>query len=312
MIGLTDLLIYLDEALTKNLNALVINGYIEKRTSRWIEDRTISGGIRFEEKDQIFEEDRCIKDERDGYKGKNYNSADTLTNTKGQSQNLDGKRFVRREEELTRIYTTFELHQQLINGMNDSNLLKGISEQWINDKVNVGDYIELNGVISQNSVVSYVDTCCNLLNSIGLDNINSIISKKNDLQINNSTIAINQMNYLRDSLTSNNTQDVVINTGSNDIVLLLNNQYLFNNYGNIYERSGCPCKIIGKVIRVCDEGNCIHLLRKTGQPEYYESVLGANKTLYDSLKSNGIIIPNEPIYKVSGKTILVVPISISI
>ena len=47
MIGLTDLLIYLDEELTKNLNSLVIEGFIEKRTSKWIEDRAISGNIRF-------------------------------------------------------------------------------------------------------------------------------------------------------------------------------------------------------------------------------------------------------------------------
>ena len=45
LIGLTDLLIYLDEELTKNLDSLVIKGYIEKRTSRWIEDSTISGKI---------------------------------------------------------------------------------------------------------------------------------------------------------------------------------------------------------------------------------------------------------------------------
>ena len=37
-----DLLIYLDESLTKNLNSLVIDGYIEKRTSKFIEDRTLS------------------------------------------------------------------------------------------------------------------------------------------------------------------------------------------------------------------------------------------------------------------------------
>ena len=62
----SDLLIYLDEGLTKNLNSLVINGYIEKRTSKWIEDRTISAGIKFSDKDLSFEEERCGKDERDG------------------------------------------------------------------------------------------------------------------------------------------------------------------------------------------------------------------------------------------------------
>ena len=51
ILDITDLLIYLDEGLTKNLNSLIINGYIEKRTSKWIEDRTISAGVNFADKD---------------------------------------------------------------------------------------------------------------------------------------------------------------------------------------------------------------------------------------------------------------------
>lgn len=311
MIGLTDLLIYLDEALTKNLNSLVISGYIEKRTSRWIEDRTISGNIRVQDREQYFEEDRCIRDERDGYKGKNFNSADTLTNTKEKCEGLDGRRFIRREEELTRIYTVFELHQQLVNGLNDSSILKNVSDQWMNDTVSVGDYILLNGIIGEDSVLSYVDVCCNLINSFGTDNLNSL-AKSTSSEVYNYNIASNYLINLRDSLNSNNTQDIVINTKSNDIVLMMNNQYLFNNYGNIYERTGCPCKIIGKVIRVCDTGEYVHLLRKTGQPEFYEQLLTCHCLLNDRLKSNGLIVPKEPKFKVDGKTLLVVPISMSI
>ena len=265
MIGLTDLLIYLDEELTKNLNSLVIEGYIEKRTSRWIEDRTISGNVRFQDREQYFEEDRCIRDERDGYKGKNYNSADTLTNTKEKTEGIDGRRFIRREEELTRIYTIFELHNQLINGMNDSNILKNVSDDWMNDDISVGDYIQLNGIIGQDSVLSYVDVCCNLINCIGCDTLNSL-SKSTSSDIYNYNVASSYLMTLRDSLNVNNTQDVIIKTNNNDVVLMMNNQYLFNNYGNIYERAGCPCKIVGKVIRVCEDGEYIHLLRKTGQP----------------------------------------------
>lgn len=65
-----DLLIYLDESLTKNLNSLVIDGYIEKRTSKFIEDRTLSAKTGNEGSNQHYGEDRCVRDERDGYKGK--------------------------------------------------------------------------------------------------------------------------------------------------------------------------------------------------------------------------------------------------
>ena len=93
---------------------------------------------------------------------------------------------------------------------------------------------------------------------------------------------------------------------------MMNNKYLFNNYGNIYERAGCPCKIVGKVIRVCENGEYIHLLRKTGQPEFYEKLLSSHSMLNNRLLSNGLIIPKEPKFKVDGKTLLVVPISMSI
>ena len=311
LIGLTDLLIYLDEELTKNLNSLVIKGYIEKRTSRWIEDRTISGNIRFQDREQYFEEDRCIRDERDGYKGKNYNSADSLTNTKEKAEGLDGRRFIRREEELTRIYTVFELHNQLVNGLNDSNILKNVSDEWMSDDISVGDYIQLNGVIGEDSILSYVDVCCNLINCIGCDTLNSL-AKSTSSNIYYYNVLSRTLITLRDYLNVNNTQDVIINTNNNDVVVMMNNQYLFNNYGNIYERAGCPCKIIGKVIRVCEEGEYIHLLRKTGQPEFYEKLLASHSILNNSLKSNGLIIPTEPRVKVEGKTLLVVPISMSI
>ena len=119
-----DLLIYLDESLTKNLNSLVIDGYIEKRTSKFIEDRTLSAKTGNEGSNQHYGEDRCVRDERDGYKGKNFTEADTITTSNKDNQYLEGKRYVRREEELTRIYTTFEIHQQLLRGLNDSKLIK--------------------------------------------------------------------------------------------------------------------------------------------------------------------------------------------
>ena len=62
-----DLLIYLDEALTKNLNSLVIDGYIEKRTSRFIEDRTLNAKTGNEGTNQKYGEDRIIVDIKDSY-----------------------------------------------------------------------------------------------------------------------------------------------------------------------------------------------------------------------------------------------------
>lgn len=326
MVSKYDLLIYLDEALTKNLNSLIINGYIEKRTSRWIEDRTISAGVRINERDQFYEEDRYVKDERDGYKGKNSTIVGTVTDSCDNGMIFDGRRFVRKEEELTRIYTTFELHQQLVNGLNNSNLIKTLSGNLSdNSSINAGDYIEISGSISSNSVVSYIDAFYNLMNCFGIKNLCEIcknspkvtattidLNKNTMTNILNFEMMFNQLNYLKTLLKNNNNQDIIINTGSNEVVVTVNNNCFLSPYADAYDKVECPCKIIGKVIKKCGSTECIHLLRKTGQPSYYEKLLNWCNPLRCQLEEAGIIIPEEPKWKVQGESLLVIPISVCI
>ncbi len=311
-----DLLIYLDEVLTKNLNSLIINGYIEKRTSKWIEDRTLTARNHMEEREQNYGEDRSIYDERDGYKGKNNTEVDTITKSFENDNSLEGRRFVRREEELTRIYTTFEIHQQLISGLNNANLIKEISGDFSdNTDIKVGDYVQISGEISSDSMVSYIDTFSNILSSIGSDNLNSYINSTQSLNSNlglNYNSLLGQVNYLKDLLASNNSQDMIVNCGNSSVVLPVNNDNFLSSYGSIYDKMECTCKVIGKVIRVCDENQCIHLLRKTGQAQFYESLLNSYTPLKQILNDKGIFLPNEPKCKVEGKSLLVIPISLFI
>ena len=309
-----DLLIYLDEALTKNLNSLVIDGYIEKRTSKFIEDRTLSAKTGNEGSNQHYGEDRCIRDERDGYKGKNFTEADTVTTLNKDNQSVEGRRFIRREEELTRIYTTFEIHQQLLQGLNEANLIKEFSEYYSIDSISAGDYIKLSGNITNESMVSYIDSLSNLLSSLGTDNLNCICNSSNEL--NNSLINYNtmykQVDYLKSLLTVNNSQDMIIKCGNIDVVLTVNNNNFVSTYANIYEGEECPCTVVGKVIRKCDSNHCIHLLRKSGQANFYENFLSCCSPLMQKLSSNGIYLPEQPRFKVPGESLLVVPISMII
>lgn len=309
-----DLLIYLDEALTKNLNSLVIDGYIEKRTSKFIEDRTLSARTCNEGSNQHYDEDRCMRDERDGYKGKNFTEANTVTTVDKDNQSLEGRRFVRREEELTRIYTTFEIHQQLIQGLNESNLIKELSDGVSTSNINSGDYVKLSCQITNESMVSYIDSLSNLLSCLGTDNLNSFC-KVNTLGGNplvNYDIMYKQVNYLKTLLTVNNSQDMIVKCGDMDVVLTVNNNNFIGTYSNIYDGADCSCTIIGKVIRKCASNNCIHLLRKSGQAKFYENFLGCCTPLMQSLSSNGICLPEQPRFKVPGESLLLVPISMMI
>ena len=306
-----DLLIYLDESLTKNLNSLVIDGYIEKRTSKFIEDRTLSAKTGNEGSNQHYGEDRCVRDERDGYKGKNFTEADTITTSNKDNQYLEGKRYVRREEELTRIYTTFEIHQQLLRGLNDSNLIKEFSEYNSINDINVGDYIKLKGNISSESMVSYIDSLSNLLCCLGTDSLNSVckVSTNSENPLLNYNTMYKQVEYLKSLLTVNNSQDMIINCGNTDVILTVNNSNFVSTYANIYDEEDCPCTVIGKVIRKCDNEHCIHLLRKSGQANFYEDFLNCCSPLMQKLSSTGIYLPEQPRFRVPGEALLVVPIS---
>lgn len=309
-----DLLIYLDEALTTNLNSLVIDGYIEKRTSRLIEDRTLTARACNEGSNQHYGEDRCMRDERDGYKGKNFTEADTITTLSKDDQCLEGRRFVRREEELTRIYTTFEIHQQLVQGLNDANLIKEVSTEFTKSDISSGDYIKMNGQITNESMVSYMDSLCNLMSNIGIENLNSlnkIESVENKVYL-NYDIMYKQINYLKTLLTANNSQDMIVKCGDRDVVLTVNNNNFINTYANIYDESECDCTIIGKVIRRCDKGRYIHLLRKSGQATYYENFLASCTPLMNNMSKNGISLPEIPRSKIPGESLLIIPISLLI
>lgn len=310
-----DLLIYLDETLTKNLNSLVIDGYIEKRTSRFIEDRTLNAKTGNEGTNQKYGEDRCVRDERDGYKAKNFTEADTVTTINRDNQSIEGRRFVRREEELTRIYTTFEIHKQLLQGLGESNLIKEFDgSSYLGSNVNSGDYVKLSGQISNESMVSYIDSLSNLLSCIGIDNLNSYCQsiKSTNSSFINYDMMYKQVSYLQSLLTNNNSQDMIVKCGDMDVVLTVNNSNFISTYANIYDSADCPCTIIGKVIRKCDSNQHIHLLRKSGQPNFYENFLNCCSPLMEKLSSSGIYLPEQPRFKIPGEALLLIPISMLI
>lgn len=308
-----DLLIYLDQNLTENLNSLVLNGYIQKHTSRWIEDRTLTGKAHNETHEQSFDENRCMKDKRDGYKTTTATNAATQTNWIENDQFLEGRRFVRREEEITRIYTSFELHQQLLDGLNNSNLIKDLTNPSFTGDTNLstGDYVQITGQITSESIVSYITLFNNLLNCIDTTTISSSLKSTNSNLINIQSMQ-NQINCIYNLLTNNNTQDMIIKSNTSDLVVTVDTSKFFSSYANVYDKMDCNCKVIGKVVKVCEGNDCIHLLRKTGQPLFYEQMLNNPNPLKEALKSNGLTLPEIPRCKVNSKSYLIIPISLSI
>lgn len=307
-----DLLIYLDENLIRNLSSVFFNGYIDIKTHREINDKSFSGKVHRENREQIYDEDRCLKDIREGYKGKSYTEVATYQSSNENDNFFETSNYFRKEDEIKQIYTGFSIHRQLIKGLSTSGLLRNITEISIcNNDVAEGEYIELYGSISSISIVSYLETLTNILSCYGTENLNGLLLNK-ELGKLDYTKILNILNYSLLLLTKNNTQDLLIECNSATIIITVNINFFLNQNASIFDKVNCPCKIIGKVIKNCMDKSKISLLRKTTQFEYYEKLFKSINPFLQLLENNGILLPTMPKLTIDEKYLLVVPLSIYI
>ncbi|GAA0078364.1 hypothetical protein UT300005_27430 [Clostridium sp. CTA-5] len=305
-------LIYLDENLVRNLSSLVLSGYIETRIQRKIKDSTIHTGVHVESRNGSSKQETNGTLEREGYRDENEGN---LINAEQHNQicrDLDGKAFIRQEDELRKTYTTFALNGNLNNYLNEGQFLQTrTGNNIISDEIESGELIEIEGTITNESLLAYVDTLIKLLSSIGCDNLNLLLDGKKSKLLNFSVL-LNMLTHLQETLKLNDTQDLIMSTGEGSAILTVNkNNFMHNDY-NIFDRVNCNCKVIGKVVKTCSRTGCINFLRKTGAEDFYEKFLESCDFLLECLKENGIVVPERPCCKIENNGIQVMPISISI
>ena len=304
-----DLLIYLDEVLIMNLSSAFFSGYVDIRTHREINDKHIAGKIHEENKEQSYEEDRYSKDIREGYKGKISIEVGTYQNSIANDRFLETTNSTRVENEIKKIYTSFSLHNDLINGLYEKKMIREINNNINN--ISVGEYIELTGNITTISVVSYLDVLIDILTCYGTDELNKLL-KNNGICKLDYTKILNMLTHLLDLLTKNNTQDLLIRFNDTSLILIVNTKFFLNENACIFDKVHCSCKVIGKVMKISEPDDKISLLRKTAQFEYYERLINSINPLLIILQNEGIIIPKMPQLSISDNYLLIAPISIYI
>jgi hypothetical protein len=305
-----DLLMYLDEGLVRNLSSLLLSGYIDIRTTRLIQDRTLSGRAALEWREQNFQENMCREEEQDGYKEKNLSEGTKKEEANNTMANLENREFIRREEEVTKVYTTFTLHRQLLTGLDDSKAIKTFKNTTIKEgDISEGEYVKIKGKLTSESVSSYLDSLLTVFDCYGCDILNNLMSKKDQ-----SLLDFNAIKHLLGRLSSilnkNSTEDMILYCGDTSVVLNVNSNFFMNNNSYIYDKVDCPCSVFGKVISKASKGSCVSLLRKTTQHDYYERILRNLASYCDVLEAKGIILPKMPRLKCEGMSIVVIPISI--
>ncbi|GAA0759585.1 MULTISPECIES: hypothetical protein [Clostridium] len=308
-----DLLVYLDEALIKNLNSVILNGYIDIRTYRRIKDRTIGGNIKIGDRESNGSDFGSKKDKIEGYKTKQERCDDHYENGSDRSLGFEGRDFDRNEQEIKKISTIFTLHGSLLNRMYDNKNVKKISyKDMESGNIKEGEYVEVDGFLKETSLPFYIDTLIYIINCYGADFLNTLLEKKN-LKNLNFNIICKLLERLRMSITSRGSHDLLMQNEDISLLLTINENNFLSNHAHMFNLVHCSCKVFGKVMMIKeDENKCISLLRKTSQEEYYQQVIDSIDPYLEVLKENNIILPKKPECNIKGKVIMILPISICI
>lgn len=305
-----DVLVYLDEILVKNLSSLVLTGFIETVTLTQSFDNTLSAGMQEGHRSENTSQDSITRIEREGFKDKNKLDSNNDFEHYHYDRALDARRCVREEKKVQTTFTTFVLNRNLIDYFNENEKLHKKNEDDIeNDNIEVGDIIELEGTITNNSLVSYVDTLINLMDVFGCDYLDTLTK---DCSCNLTfTRFYKMLTYLKKVLCCNNTQDVIMKSGNGTVILTVSTDNFMNNKCSVFDKINCHCKIVGKVVKTCSEDcDSISLLRKTGQEEFYEKFFEKSRCLIKCLEDNDIFVPQCPNLRMEKCAIQVMPINI--
>ncbi|MCR1949787.1 hypothetical protein NSA50_01785 [Clostridium sp. DSM 100503] len=306
-----DLLIYLDEALIKNLNSVALRGYIDIRTYRRIKDRTFGGNVKIGDRESNGSDFRDHRDKIDGYKTKHKTYEDHYQNGRDKSLGFEGRDFDRNEQEVKKITTIFTLHNELLNNMITSKNVKQVDSNSIeNGEVKEGDYVQISGCVQEISLPFYIDTLIDSINCYGVDFLNTLLEKEN-LKTLNFNIICKLLERLRKSITARGSYDLVIQNEKASLVLTISENNFLSNHSHIFDLVHCSCKIFGKVMMIKEDNNkCISLLRKSSQEDYYQEILDSIEPYLEVLRKNNIILPKKPECNIKGKMIMILPISI--
>ncbi len=210
----------------------------------------------------------------------------------------------------TIIFTDFSRFNSIRDMLLDKNMIKQIREKDILDnKINCCEYVEFTASMTTTSLLSSINTLIGVIESYDIKILDNLI-RENLLGITNVTFILNQLKFLSNSLSMNNTTDIVLNMNPFNVVLTVNLNAFSNKNAYVYDLAHSKLRVLGKVSRIVDGDNYFDLLRKTATSDYYNRFLTSLAPYLSILNNNGILVPDKFITKVNGPGLNVIPVAI--
>ena len=177
-------------------------------------------------------------------------------------------------------------------------------------KMEIGDYIEVEGELQKNPLINYMDIFVDIFRMADIFADKPQLGGKNQAksQKQQESEIVKQIKSFAEELKHSGTIDFILSDAKGTVVLSAQEQYLSND--NVSEILGGHFKVLGKVIAVCkDETEEIDLLRKTTLSILPESLL---TEMFSDFQNEETKQFNLPVLKtkIVGPAIIVIPVAI--
>jgi len=177
-------------------------------------------------------------------------------------------------------------------------------------KMQVGDFIEIEGELQKNPLINYMDLFIDLFRMVDIfaekPQLGNKTQANNQKQQDNKVL--NQIKSFAEELKHSGTIDFILSDPKGTAVLSAQEQYLAND--NVSEIIGGRFKILGKVISICkDSTEEIDLLRKTSLSILSEELL---TQMFAGFKNDDMKQFNLPELKtkIEGPAVIIIPVAI--
>ena len=206
-----------------------------------------------------------------------------------------------------KIHTNVSLLSKFRNYLTKENIIK---TSFDISKMDVGDFIEIEGELQKNPLINYMDLFVDIFRMVEIFSEKPSVGGKTQAkaQKEQENKILQQIKSFAGELKHSGTIDFILSANDGTAVLSVQEQYLAND--NISDIIGGRFKVLGKVISVCkDDTEEINLLRKTSLAILSEEAL---TEMFVGFKNEDMKQFNllELTTKIKGPAIIIIPVAI--
>ena len=206
-----------------------------------------------------------------------------------------------------KVHTNVSLLSKFRNFLFDEKILKSELDF---SKIEVGDFIEVEGELKKNPLIDYMDIFVDIFRLVDIFTEEPQLGNKNQVknQKQQDSKIVKQIKSFSEELNHSGTIDFILSDEKGTVVLSVQEQYLAND--NVSEILGGHFKVLGKVISICkNENEHIDLLRKTTLSVLSEEMLEEIVSGFKISDTEQFNLP-ELVTKIKGPAAIVIPVAI--